>query len=147
MQHENKSISNYLGTRNNPLNLLDDPGTGLGLGKDASGAQVYGTEADGLTATAKLLKQGKSQGYQTIVNMFKSGKATEEELWSAISGSKWSEDRYGAGSKMTYNGATININIPNASNMDPKQLAAAIKAALDEQAEVDQARGTSGRYR
>lgn len=140
MQHENTASSNYLGTRNNPLNLLSDPGTGLGLGKDASGAQVYGTEDDGLTATAKLLKQGKSQGYQTIVNMLKGGNATEEELWAAISGSKWSQDRYGAGSKMTYNGATININIPNASNMDPAQLAAAIKAVLDDQVQNDEAR-------
>jgi len=144
MQHENTSGSNYLGSRNNPLNFLDDPGTGLGLGKDASGAQVYATEAQGLDATAKLLKQGKSQGYQKIVSLLQSGKATEDELWSAISGSKWDEGRYGAGGKMSYNGATININIPNAANMDPTQLASAIKKVLDDQGQVDQARDTTG---
>jgi hypothetical protein len=132
MYHENTAGSGYLGTRNNPLNMLSDPGTGTGLGRDASGAQVYATEEAGIAATAKQLKIGQSQGYQTIVSMLQTGRATEEELWAAIAGSKWSEDRYGAGSSMRYNGATFNINISGAENMDPASLASAIKNAIEQ---------------
>jgi hypothetical protein len=132
MYHENTAGSGYLGTRNNPLNMLSDPGTGYGLGRDASGAQVYATEAQGIVATAKQLKIGQSQGYQTIVSMLQSGKATEEELWSAIAGSKWDEHRYGAAGTMRYNGATFNINISGAENMDPTSLANAIKNAIEQ---------------
>jgi len=132
MYHENTAGSGYLGTRNNPLNMLSDPGTGYGLGRDASGAQVYATEAQGIAATAKQLKIGQSQGYQTIVGMLQSGRATEEELWSAIAGSKWDENRYGAAGTMRYNGATFNINISGAENMDPTSLANAIKNAIEQ---------------
>jgi hypothetical protein len=142
MQHENTSGSGYLGTRNNPLNMLGDPGTGTGLGKDASGAQVFATEDQGLDATATQLAMGKSQGYQNIVSLLQSGRATETELWSAIAGSKWDEARYGAGSgKMNYNNMNVTINIPNAKNMDPVELANAIREVLTAEELKNKAQG------
>jgi len=150
LQHENTASSGYLGTRNNPLNTKWNMGKNLGT--DFVGMTGYETEEEGINAAVTTLQKGKGFGYENILATLKNPRATEEQIWSAIAASDWSGTNYGVAGKKgqtSFNGATININIPNAANMDPKQLAAAIYAVLDDQAQVDQARdtGTSGGYR
>jgi len=142
MLHENTASSGYLGTRNNPLNMKDSV-LGTGLGKDASGSQVYATEDAGIADIAKQLLIGKSQGYTDIVKALSNPNASEDSIWSTIAGSQWSGSRYGSSDPrgMKYNGATFNINIPNAQNMDPKALSAAILDAIDKKAIQDAASG------
>jgi hypothetical protein len=106
---------------------------------------VYATEDQGLDATAKFLTSSTGHGYENIVNLLKSGRATETEIWSAIAASDWSGTNYGVkGGSTSYNGATININIPNAGNMDPVQLANAIRDVLTAEELKNQAQGGGG---
>lgn len=144
MQHENTASSGYLGERNSPLNMGWDP-TGKSVGKDQWGRAVYSSESAGIDATAMALTSTPNQGYEQIVNLLKSGRASENNIWSAISGSNWNGDNhYGASGRMFYNGAPININISNAANMDPVALARAIQDALDEAAIKAAATGSGG---
>lgn len=149
LQHENTASSGYLGTRNNPLNTKWSMGKDLGT--DFVGMTGYETEEEGIAAASTTLLKGKGHGYENIVAALKNSRSTEEQIWSAIAASDWSGTNYGVAGKKgqtSFNGATININIPNAANMDPKQLASEIYKVLNDQSQVDQARdGTSGGYR
>jgi hypothetical protein len=148
LQHENTASSNWLGTRNNPLNTKWDMGKDLGT--DYVGMTGYATEEEGITAAATtLLKANPAFGYGSIVSAFKNPKATEEQIWSTIAASSWSGDSHynsstGKGNFTKMDGTVININIPNATSMDPKQLADAIYEVIKDRGQVDQARGTRG---
>jgi hypothetical protein len=148
LMHENTASSDYLGTRNNPLNTKWDMGTDLGT--DLVGMTGYATEEEGINAAATTLIKGsgKGYGYENILAALKNPRSTEEQIFSAIAASDWSGSNYNAGTGKgrftNMAGATININIPNAANMDPKQLAAAIYAVINDQDQIDQARDTGG---
>lgn len=145
LMHENTASSNFLGTRNNPLNTKWDMGKNLGT--DYVGMTGYATEDEGIEAAATTLLNGEGFGYNHILKQLRSN-GTEEQIYSAIAASDWSgkKSHYGAatgtGNFTNMAGATININIPNASNMDAKQLAEAIYDVINAQEQVDQARDT-----
>jgi hypothetical protein len=148
LMHENTASSDFLGTRNNPLNTKWNMGKNLGT--DYVGMTGYATEEEGIQAAVTTLQKGsgKGYGYENILAKLKDPNATEEQIWSAISASSWSGSNYNAGTGKgrftNMAGATININIPNAANMDPKQLADAIYAVINDQEQIDQARGGGG---
>jgi hypothetical protein len=103
---------------------------------NSAGVQAFDTEQQGIDAAVKTLSF-KNHGYEDIVSRLKNKDTNEASVWSAIAASDWSGSNYHVQKGFTnYNGATININIPNAANMDPKQLAAAIYEALDDQGQV-----------
>ena len=119
---------------NNPLaSEYVAPGT-TAHDMNSAGVQGYATEAAGIQAELGTLKSVPGVGYDAILAKLKDPKATEADVWSAVSASGWNGGHYGAVLGQTlWNGATINLNFQgDISHMNPTELAAAIKKAIDD---------------
>jgi len=134
LMHENKSDSGYLGLRNNPLNVKYD-WLGTSLGQDSYGMSVFKTEDEGIRNTIRALGQ-QGYGFPAIVEAFQAKDFNPNEAWARISASQWSGGHYidqtnPKDYKIYYSGNTFHINITGVEGMDPKELADAIRNALD----------------
>ena len=138
LMHENTSSSGYMGERNNPLNTKFNLGTSIGA--DRWGIPVYATEEEGIDAAAKTLTTVKGHGYEKIVDFLKHGKASEAAIFSRIVGSDWAAGNYGADKgRVSFNGTTVNIQLPPGSANDPDAIAKAVFQALSDNSLVQQA--------
>jgi len=142
LMHENTSSSGFMGERNNPLNTKYD--IGQSVGTDQYGIPVYATEQAGLDAAVATLTNVKGHGYENIVKFLKAGTASEAATFAQIVGSDWAAGNYGAAKgRVSFNGTTVNINLPTGSADDPQAIARAVFEALTDENLVQQAQDTN----